>query len=139
MFNKKYFGRQSAIVVKAFTLIELLIVIAISVIIAGALVPLFGVTKQDAKVAKACSELDAIKTAALHFYFDLGYWPDGEKPNDLLDDWQNISDWNGPYLDRWPESDPWGRLYQIDKEYRNVSSFGKDVSDSSDDIIVKIH
>ncbi len=96
---------------RAFTLIELLIVIAIAVIIAGALVPLFSATKQDAKFAKALSEMEAIRTAHLLLYQDTEYRPyDSGVAVDLIGNPNNIVDWQGPYLDYWP-NDPWGEPY----------------------------
>ena len=98
-----------------FTLIELLIVIAIAVIISGALVPLFSVTKQDAKFAKAKWELDVIKRACVVFHFDTEEWPfrlTGYGP-ELVTNIRNLPGWEGPYLDKWPIEDPWGGEYQL--------------------------
>jgi len=96
---------------KAFTLIELLIVIAIAVIISGALVPLFSVTKQDAKLAKAMSEMEAIRAACFMLHHDTGQWPtSGNAGNNLVEDEPKIIDWQGPYLEYWPD-DPWGAPY----------------------------
>ena len=96
----------------AFTLIELLIVIAIAVIITGALVPLFSVTKQDAKFARAMSELEAVRTAATSLHYDTGEWPHFPFPAlDLSDNSnRNLADWQGPYLEYIP-NDPWGEPY----------------------------
>jgi len=91
---------------KAFTLLELLIVIAIAVIIAGGLVPLFSVTKQDAKVAKALSMADALKDACMRYYFDTGQLArefgiilvsDPAQDRQLSFD-PGISGWSGPYI-----------------------------------------
>jgi len=97
---------------RGFTLIELLIVIAIAVIISGALVPLFSVTKQDAKRAKASSELDSIRTAAIMLNHDTGTWPTTGNTGVGLVTGTGIVDWAGPYLDAWT-SDPWGPAYSI--------------------------
>jgi len=98
---------------RAFTLIELLIVIAIAVIIAGALVPLFSVTKQDAKLAKAMSEMEAIKAACQMMHQDTGEWPVlSNTGTDIVNNNRNLVDWSGPYLDRWP-NDPWGLAYSL--------------------------
>ena len=87
---------------RGFTLIELLIVIAIAVIISGALVPLFSVTKQDAKRAKASSELDSIRTAAIMLNHDTGTWPTtGSAGAGLVTNSPVVTDWAGPYLDAW--------------------------------------
>lgn len=93
---------------KAFTLIELLIVIAIATIIAGGLVPLFSTTKQDAKLAKFVSLVDTLRDACMRYYFDTGEYAkeDGSTsatcPNAQrkLSCNPGVTDWSGPYLNR---------------------------------------
>lgn len=99
---------------QGFTLIELLIVIAIAAIIAGAMVPMFNVTRQDARKAKASSELDTIKTAAIMLRHDTSTWPPtGAAGLGLTADTTTPTpSWAGPYLDQW-NSDPWTMSYTI--------------------------
>jgi len=93
---------------KAFTLIELLIVIAIATIIAGGLVPLFSTTKQDAKLAKFVSLVDTLRDACMRYYFDTGEYAreDGDSSASCPNADRNLScnygvaDWDGPYLNR---------------------------------------
>jgi len=59
----------------SFTLIELLVVIAIVAILAGAMVPMVSVTREDARQTKVLAELDAIKAAAFLLHHDTGQWP----------------------------------------------------------------
>lgn len=121
---------------QGFTLIELLIVIAIAAIIAGAMVPMFNVTRQDAKQAKASSELDTIKTAAIMLHHDTNVWPQtGAAGAGLIDDGSpDIADWKGPYIDAWG-SDPWGMAYRITNlaaaPTLYVQSYGKDKTDDT--------
>ncbi len=109
---------------EAFTLIELLIVIAIAVIIAGGLVPLFSVTKQDAKVAKALSMADTLKDACMRYYFDTGQLArefaiilvsDPAQDRQLSFD-PGISGWNGPYISH--------GLEMSDNPFGGVGAFG---------------
>ena len=106
---------------RGFTLIELLIVIAIATIIAGAMVPMFNVTKVDARRAKILSELEAIKTAAINLRLDTGQWPIGKQSgetsgrgliNNYGANYDPIPDWKGPYIDSW-QNDPWGKPYEL--------------------------
>lgn len=95
-----------------FTLIELLIVIAIVVILAGAMVPIINVTRQEARDAKARAELDSIKTASVMLNYDTGEWtPVGDAGVGLIES-GGISGWEGPYLDAWA-NDPWGSPYEV--------------------------
>ena len=92
---------------QGFTLIELLIVIAIAAILAGAMVPLFSVTREDARKAKAASEMDAIKTAVIMYHYDTDNWPgDMDDGTGLVTDDEDTN-WNGPYIEQW-KKDPWG-------------------------------
>ena len=60
---------------KGFTLIELLIVIAIIGILAAIIAPNAFNAIEKAKIAKVISDLNAIKTASLIYYADMGFWP----------------------------------------------------------------
>lgn len=104
----------------AFTLIELLIVIAIAVIIAGALVPMFNTSKQDAKVAKLLALADTLKTACEQYYFDTGEiaqdWP--QFTTHGLSSDPGVSGWDGPYISK-PlaiADNPFGGTIWLDKE-----------------------
>ena len=82
----------------AFTLIELLIVIAIAVIITGALVPLFSTTKQDAKMAKFLSLVETLRDASARYYFDTDEYAVEETSIRRLSSNPGIDGWNGPYI-----------------------------------------
>jgi prepilin-type N-terminal cleavage/methylation domain-containing protein len=60
---------------RAFTLIEMLTVIAIIGILAGLLFPAIGAALKKAKVAKAQTEVKAIETALKGYYTEYGKWP----------------------------------------------------------------
>ena len=109
-----------------FTLIELMIVIAIMMILAGAIVARIGSGSDKAKEAKAMAELEQIASACRSFYADTGLWP--RTFNDLIAtqaspptlgyDEQRASraitagSFKGPYLEtKTIPNDPWGYPY----------------------------
>ena len=126
---------------KGFTLIELLIVIAILAILAGAIVPMFNVTRKQAKEARVAADLDSIKTASIMHHHDTGVWPpEGNTGVGLVNNDNNIADWNGPYLDEW-KNDTYKNPYEIysDGTQLSVRSRGPDGrSGTSDDISLLI-
>lgn len=117
-----------------FTLIELLIVIMIVGILAGAMVPIINVSRQEARNAKARADLDAIKTASVLLHHDTGEWPPiGTDGDDLISDVSGNAGWEGPYIDEWRD-DPWGSPYEIwdsSATDRWVSSWGPDNADDN--------
>ncbi|WP_343216173.1 prepilin-type N-terminal cleavage/methylation domain-containing protein [Clostridium mobile] len=103
---------------KAFTLVELLVVIAIIAILAAIIAPNAFKAIEKSKVATAESDYRAIKTATLNFYSDTGRWvptTDGtNKDSGLVTDiTTTYPGWNGPYLEKWPTKNPWGGTYTI--------------------------
>lgn len=58
------------------TLIEMLVVIAIIGIITAVMVPMVTKYIDDARVARAQADCNAMRTAVLGFYKDTGRWPD---------------------------------------------------------------
>lgn len=93
-----------------FSLMELILVIVIMGILAGAMVPMFTANRNDAIISKVNSDLDAIKAAAMMLHTDTGRWPTVANgatvlitnPNDTV----NYPNWAGPYLAEW-KNDPY--------------------------------
>jgi len=113
---------------QAFTLIELIVVIAIIAILAAIVAPNAFRAIEKAKISAAITDLKAIKNAAMAFYADTGTLPCtksggwGEDPGFVqqitpANCWPNeggcaagctdIPGWDGPYLEKWPQSSPW--------------------------------
>jgi len=61
---------------KGFTLIELLIVVAILGIIAAVVIPNISRFMITGELSAANSEAENVKTAALGYFGEYGYWPD---------------------------------------------------------------
>lgn len=60
---------------RGFTLIEIVIAVAIVAIFAAAISPMVFRHLEDAKVGKAQNEAETIATAVLNYYKDTGAWP----------------------------------------------------------------
>jgi len=120
---------------KAFTLIELMLVVIIIGVLAAMVMPRLVGRSEQARVAAAKADITTISLALDLFEMDIGYYPD------TLDDLRKKPGagdlWKGPYLKKDPK-DPWGREYEYEKaseegDYK-LCSKGPDEEKSEDDI-----
>ena len=93
---------------RAFTLVEMLLVVTIIGILAALVIPKIVGRSEQARATAAHADLSAIKTALDAFEVDNGYYP--KSLQDLVAAPSNAKNWHGPYLDKLP-SDPWGNNY----------------------------
>ena len=114
-----------------FTLLELLVVVAIIGLLAGYVAPrYFGqVGRSEVNAAKA--QMDALEKALDAYRLDTGRYPTAEMGLvALVTKPQNEPKWNGPYLRKTVPSDPWGKpyIYKIpgEKGEYDLTSLGKD-------------
>jgi general secretion pathway protein G len=114
---------------RAFTLIELIVVIAVIGILAAIVAPNAFRAIEKGKLAKVESDSKAIKTAAFAMYADTGRWPGSKWADETNDPLEGAAQgegfvfqgnnpnmpasWNGPYLEKWGRH-PWGGLYWWD-------------------------
>ena len=129
---------------RAFTLVELLLVLTILAILAGIVLPKMSGRTEQAKVARAKTEIATFSTALGAYEVDNGEYPKGR--NGLLALVQkpsNAQNWHGPYLENTTvvPVDPWGNAYIYDcpgKHNANgfdLMSMGKDGRVGGDDDI----
>jgi prepilin-type N-terminal cleavage/methylation domain-containing protein len=127
-----------------FTLMEILVVIAIIGVLASVVLGNVNTARAKAKEGKVKAELQNIRMAIALLEDDTGKWPNGCNPADVVVGSSNeievgnacsgifttpqinpsctcgwtiadATNWNGPYI-KSPE-DPWGNQYWIDSDY----------------------
>ncbi|UCG64633.1 MAG: prepilin-type N-terminal cleavage/methylation domain-containing protein [Deltaproteobacteria bacterium] len=116
---------------RGFTLLELLIAIAIIGIIAAIAIPMYSNYRQKAKIAEAKSDLRNLRLAIEMLATDTEKWPNkrdvgdvgGLEVGDLNANAAGLTatdgsypGWNGPYIQSVP-LDPWGKNYFFDNDY----------------------
>ncbi|KPJ74596.1 MAG: hypothetical protein AMS14_05305 [Planctomycetes bacterium DG_20] len=126
----------------AFTLIELLLVLAILAVLAAMVVPKFTRRSQQAKITAARIDIANIEVAMDAFEVDCGRYPTTEEGiGALLEQPTDATDWMGPYIKRGVPKDPWGNLYvyrcpgQRNVDGYDLQSFGPDKQDGGGDDI----
>lgn len=114
-----------------FTLLELLVVVAIIALLVGYVAPrYFGqVSKSEVTAAKA--QIDALGKALDEYRLDTGHYPPTESGlAALVSRPANEPRWNGPYLRKSVPLDPWGHAYVYrspgEQGDYDLLSYGKD-------------
>ena len=117
---------------RAFTLIEMLVVILILSILAALIIPrLIGRTDQ-AKVAKAKSDIASLTSLLEAYRLDNGKYPTTEEGLDVLRTKpSDAPNWKGPYTEKPIPLDPWGNPYVYQSPGPNgedffIESYGSD-------------
>ena len=126
-----------------FTLLEILLVLAILVILGGTVTIYFAKTQKKAYAKIAKVQIDVAATAFEEYHIEIGSYPTtqqgigalSEAPTDA-----NTSRWVGPYLSKPLPPDPWGRPYQYqsDGDTFHIWSWGIDGQDGTEDDISNI-
>jgi general secretion pathway protein G len=124
---------------RAFTLIELLLVLVILGILAAIVVPKFAGRTEQAREAAAKTQVANFSTALDAFEVDNGFYPKGKSGlNDLVAAPRDAQNWKGPYIKDVPV-DPWQKpyVYQSPGKHNPTSydlmSMGPDGRENTED------
>jgi general secretion pathway protein G len=111
---------------RGFTLIEILVVIAILATLATAVVVTVSGKPDEAKVARAKADISAFETALETLRLDMGRYPDEDEGLMALvrrPESEDGEKWRGPYIKRL-EKDPWGNPYiYVNPGYENTEGY----------------
>ncbi len=136
-----------------FTLVEVLVVMAILVLLAGLVAPRILGSKKKANIQTVTTQIGGFKSALERYAMDMDTFPTTEQGlESLIKEPETEGDatesaksrWDGPYLnsDELPE-DPWGNDYQYEfpathgkGESPEIWSLGPDGEDDTEDDIV---
>jgi general secretion pathway protein G len=127
---------------RAFTLIELLLVVAILAILASVVVPRLAKRSEQARNVAAATDISNIGLALDAFEVDCGRYPTTEEGlRALVEQPSSVKNWNSQGYLKNVRSDPWGNPYQYRcpgqhnaKSY-DLYSFGPDGQDGTADDI----
>ncbi|MDP6651593.1 MAG: type II secretion system major pseudopilin GspG [Gammaproteobacteria bacterium] len=119
-------GSNSRFSQQGFTLIEILVVMAIIAMLAVMVAPNIFNQQAGAQRDAAMSQISSLEAALDTYRLDVGEYPDtleGLTEND-----SGRAAWNGPYLRRDVPKDPWGNDYVYDSNGREFTliSYGPD-------------
>ena len=110
---------------RAFTLVELLVVIVIIGLLASLVAPKFFGKLDDAKLKTAKAQVEMLSTSLDAFRLDVGRYPTTAEGLKVLWAKQNrdIKGFNGPYLPKPVKEDPWGNEYQYNNESKDGNPY----------------
>src|SRR5436309_5914176 len=95
-----------------FTLVEVLVVMIILAILAAVVVPRVVGRTEDARRARAVTDIESLGTALDLYKADNGEYPTTEEGLQALRVAPpSAKNWNGPYLKKAVPTDPWGNDY----------------------------
>ena len=116
---------------KAFTIIELMVVITIIGILASLVAPKFMGKLETTKVKTTKAQIEMLSTSLDSFNLDTGRYPtESEGLKVLWTKTKDIRGYDGPYLPKAVKADAWGNPYMYvttsDDHAFDIISYGKD-------------
>lgn len=97
-----------------FSLIEIMVVIAVLAVLTAVVLPQVYRNINKGKTSAVEKFYGAVKNAAVSYFVDNRVWPASSSAGGdfMVDPGGSVSaTWDGPYLDRWQVTDPWGGGY----------------------------
>lgn len=123
-----------------FTLVELLLVLAILATLAAIVLPKFSGRSEQAKFTAARSQISNFALVLDAFEVDNGYYPSSSQGlQALMENPRDSDEWRGPYLQQGIPLDPWGSEYiyeypgQSNADGYDIISVGPDGREGGDD------
>ncbi len=108
--------------VRGFTLLELLVVVAIIGLLAGYVGPRYFSQIGKAEIKTARAQIDALEKALDQYRLDVGRYPGTEQGlQALMVKPTGVNKWDGPYLKKDVPLDPWGKPFL----YKNPGDHGE--------------
>lgn len=116
---------------RGFTLLELLVVVAIIGLLVGYVAPRYFSQVGKSEVTSVRAQIDGFEKALDTYRLDTGRYPSTEQGlNALVTKPADVAKWNGPYLRKAVPLDPWGNPYRYkspaEKGDYEILSYGKD-------------
>ncbi len=97
---------------RGFTLLELLVVVAIIGLLVGYVAPKYFSQVGKSEVGLARAQIDSLSKALDEYRLDTGHYPSSDLGlNALQVKPANEAKWSGPYLRKAVPLDPWGNAY----------------------------
>lgn len=109
---------------KAFTLVELLVVIVIIALLSSLVAPKIFGKLDNAKVKTAYAQMQMLSQALDSFRLDVGRYPTTQEGLKVL--WakdSSIKGWDGPYLPKAVKKDPWKNPYYYKSPGKNSEPY----------------
>lgn len=110
---------------QGFTLVEMLLVVAIIGVLAALIVPKIAGKGEDARIAAAKADITSIGTALDMFEVDVGHYPYGKNGlQDLITQPRDAQNWKGPYIKDATSLpvDPWHHPYVYEFPGRHTAN-----------------
>jgi len=103
-----FISRRAA---RAFTLVELLLVLVILAVLAAVVVPKFTKRSEQARITAAITDIANLGSQLDQFEVDTGRYPTSDEGlKALVEQPSNVKNWKGPYIKKMV-NDPWGNPY----------------------------
>ena len=123
-----------------FTLMELMLVMAILIMLAGMGIGAYMTIQQNALADSAEVRISSLESACEQFRLQTGRFPNALQDLAVQPSGMTKRQWRGPYIkDGQVPPDPWGNQYRYSKDEANdrviIRSFGKDGQENTDDDI----